>query len=286
MTKLTILFPSSYFSIHKVDEDLQSEYDAVIETGLFDTALFSYEKWFNDGKLVLEKEPPELVCGVYRGWMMQPEKYVIFYNELENKNIRLITTPEEYERFHIFPNIYPTFGNDTAKMLIYPDGKVDLDEVNSTFKRFMVKDFVKSVKGTDFPKYFENTVTQEEFDRQMEIFFKYRSDLYTGGICIKEYLDLKTYDGKTNEYRVFYNGNEIATVSRNSGQGIYAPMPPKEMIEKYKSLGSPFYTVDYAELSDGSWKVIEAGDGQVSGLSDNQDYNSFFRALHYGLCAN
>lgn len=34
-----ILFPSSYFNASKVDEDLQDEYDAVKETGLFDIIL-------------------------------------------------------------------------------------------------------------------------------------------------------------------------------------------------------------------------------------------------------
>lgn len=283
MTKLTIIFPSSYFSIHKVDEDLQAEYDAVIETRLFDVVLFSYDKWFSEGKLVLDNDPDDFVRGVYRGWMMKPEIYKAFYEQLADKKIRLVTDPKQYERFHIFPNIYPTFGDDTAKMLIYPDGKVDLDEVNSTFRRFMVKDYVKSVKGTDFPKFFENTVTQVEFNRQMEVFFKYRSDLYTGGICIKKYLELKQYGGRTNEYRVFYIDGEIGTVSRNSGQSEHTPMPPKELLEKYSSLGSPLYTVDYAELSDGSWKVIEAGDGQVSGLSDFQDYRAFFRAVSIAL---
>lgn len=33
---------------------------------------------------------------------------------------------------------------------------------------------------------------------------KYRGNLLTGGICIKEFLDLKRYGEKTNEYRVFY----------------------------------------------------------------------------------
>jgi hypothetical protein len=32
-------------------------------------------------------------------------------------------------------NIYPAFGNDTARMLGYPDGNVDLDEVKNTFER-------------------------------------------------------------------------------------------------------------------------------------------------------
>lgn len=39
----TIVFPSSFFDIRKVDEDLQEEYDAVMETGLFDVVIFGYE---------------------------------------------------------------------------------------------------------------------------------------------------------------------------------------------------------------------------------------------------
>lgn len=41
--------------------------------------------------------------------------------------------------------------------------------------------------------------------------------------------------------------------------------------------------VDYAELSDGTWMIIEAGDGNVSGLSEGQNYEAFFRALYYAL---
>ena len=46
----TLLFPSSYFSVRNVDEDLKAEYDAATETGLLDIILFSYDKWFNEGK--------------------------------------------------------------------------------------------------------------------------------------------------------------------------------------------------------------------------------------------
>ena len=45
----TIVFPSSFFDTRKVDEDLQAEYDAVLETGLFDVVLFGYDKWFGEG---------------------------------------------------------------------------------------------------------------------------------------------------------------------------------------------------------------------------------------------
>lgn len=63
-----ILFPSSFFSVNKVDEDLQAEYDAVVSTGLFEIALFSYDRWFNEGKLIVKGDPEEIRQAVYRGW--------------------------------------------------------------------------------------------------------------------------------------------------------------------------------------------------------------------------
>lgn len=280
----TILYPSSYFSIKNVDEDLQKEYNAVKDTGLFDIVLFSYDKWFNEGKLVLNQLVAEQCNAVYRGWMMKPEVYSRFYEQLREKGIELITKPSEYEHFHIFPNVYAEIADDTAKMKVFPGGTgLDVEELKKTFKRFMIKDYVKSVKGTSFPKYFDETITQPEFDQQMQKFYSYRGDLYTGGICVKEYLSLKKYGDCTNEYRVFYVKNEIATISRNSGQGIYAPLPQQTLLEKYAGLGSPYYTIDYAELDDGSWKILEAGDGQVSGLSDGQDHNAYYRALFHCL---
>ena len=117
----------------------------------------------------------------------------------------------------------------------------------------------------------------------MEVFYKYRGSLLTGNICIKEYLDLKRYNGKTNEFRVFYADHKIISICRNSIQPDYTAKPPEELVKKYKNLGSPYYTVDYAELSDGSWKIIEAGDGGVSGLSQGQDAGAYYRALYWAL---
>lgn len=283
MTPTAIIFPSSYFSDTKPDEDLQAEFDAVQNTGLFEILLFSYEKWFHEGKLSMNRKCHEPVCAVYRGWMMKPEQYAAFYHQLQAKGITLITAPEEYARFHLFPNIYPALGTDTAPMLVFPDGKVDLNAAKDAFPRFMVKDYVKSVKGTQFPKFFDRSITQAEFDRHMEEFYKLRGDLYTGGICIKEYLPLKRYGEHVNEYRVFYMNHEIGTFSRNSGQGNYTAEPPRTLLVKYQNLGSPYYTIDYAELESGEWKALETGDGQVSGLSDHQDYHAYFRTLFYAF---
>lgn len=276
-----ILFPSSYYEITKVDEDMQYEYEAAVSTGLYEICLFSYDQWFHHGKLVLSDKPEKPVTAIYRGWMMKEEQYGQFFRRCRENNIHLITRPEEYRQFHIFPNLYPMLKEDTAEIMLFPEGtEVDLDRIKERFQRFMVKDYVKSVKGTEFPKYFDHTVTRDEFEKWMEVFYQYRGSLFTGGICIKEYLDLKKYNSKTNEYRVFYINHEIAAISRNSGQAAFVPEPPEELIVKYWKLPGSFYTIDYAELADGSWKIMEAGDGGVSGLSEGQDYRAFFRALY------
>lgn len=279
-----ILFPSSYLNKTRVDEDLQAEYEAVINTGLFDAVFFSYDDWFNHGKLSLTTVPEKLRKAVYRGWMMKPDKYAEFYKELKENNIELITKPDEYEAMHVFPNVYELVKEDTAKMEVFSLHKdIDVENIKKSFKRFMVKDFVKSVKGTDFPKFFDDSVTQKDFNDWMEVFYKYRGNLLTGGICIKEYLDLKKYGDRPNEFRVFYVDGKVLTESRNSGQISMTKNPPDELVDKYKNLPSGFYTVDFAELEDGSWVVIEAGDGSVSGLSEGQDYEAYFRALYHCL---
>ena len=289
----TVVFPSDYFNPEAVDPDLQAEYDAVLENEALTPVLFSYEAWFERGKLALSDASLEFLKqgsssifekakgAVYRGWMMKPEQYARFYEELRKHNIFLMTLPEEYSALHLFPNVYAQVREDSARIQTFPlHTHIDIADVLESFPRFMVKDYVKSVKGTEFPSFFDENVTQEEFDRWMEVFYKYRGDLLTGGICIKEYLDLKRYGGKTNEHRAFYANGETISLSPNSGQGTLALKPPQEFVNKYKNLGSPFYTVDYAELADGSWRVIETGDGGVSGLSDGQDAGAFFRALH------
>ena len=74
-----------------------------------------------------------------------------------------ITSPEEYQNLHLFPNVYPDIKADTAGMMIFEDRNVDVEAVKRVFSKFMVKDSVKSVKGTEFPAFFDSSVTQQEF---------------------------------------------------------------------------------------------------------------------------
>lgn len=157
--------------------------------------------------------------------------------------------------------------------------KVDIEKIRSQMSAFMIKDYVKSAKGTKLPSRISSAISQQQLDEYLEIFYRYRGDLLTGGICIKEYVELKTFNGRHNEYRVFYANGKAISITESVVNDEFTTQPPRELIEKYQHLPSPFYTVDYAELADGSWIVIEAGDGQVSGLSDHQDRVAFMSSL-------
>ena len=114
-TTQILLFPSSVFNKSQVDEDLKAEYDAALSTGLFKIILFSYEDWFHNDRIVIRNIPDEQKSAIYRGWMMKPEQYEKFYNDLQEYNIKLVTEPEQYKLMHIFPNSYEYMKEDTAK---------------------------------------------------------------------------------------------------------------------------------------------------------------------------
>lgn len=219
---------------------------------------------------------------IYRGWMMTPKQYQSFYSQSRDKyQIELLTSPKQYEQFHLFPNVYPELieGRYTQNVDLPLGIKVDIEKIRSQMSEFMIKDYVKSAKGTELPSRISSVISQQQLDEYLEIFYRYRGDSLTGGICIKEYVELKTLNGRHNEYRVFYANGKIISIAESVANDEFTTQPPSELVGKYQHLPSSFYTVDYAELADGSWIVIEAGDGQVSGLSDHQDRVAFMASL-------
>lgn len=274
---MMILFPSSYLNSRRVDEAFEREYEAALEAGL-EVTLFYQQLWDEKRELRLDSE--KMGCVLYRGWMMKPEDYQIFHNRLQDRGLSLLTSPGQYETMHVFPNAYKWLEEDTPKTLFFPlHARMDVEEIRRELGEFLIKDYVKSAKNTDFPLYFDRDISQAEFDSWVERFYEIRGELLTGGILAKQYVKLKKYGGYTNEYRVFYLQGQLISVSRNSLQPDYAAELPRSLAEKYAALPSPFYTVDYAEKEDGQWIVVEAGDGGVSGLSEGQDYEAFFRAV-------
>lgn len=284
----TILFPGDYFALNNPNDNFTEELDAVVATDGLDAALFNYDEFVEGAPLRLSKDPETVSKDViYRGWMMKPEQYRRFYEELKDMGLEPFTSPVCYERMHCFPNAGVMFDDQTPKFMVFPseqgDVRIDAEVVNSEFDRFMFKDYVKSVKGTGFPQFIETPLSQEELDGLISEFIRLRGDLFTGGIVLKEYVDLKRYDGRTNEWRNFiFNGVSLG-IKRNSNQPEDCPTPPDDYLTTRNIVICPFYTVDYAELEDGTWTIVEAGDGQVSGLAASDRPSRFYEEMTHRI---
>jgi len=276
---MLILFPSKKDNNYEADIYFEIEYEIAMKIEEFSAMLFNYDDFISGNGIRLNSNKTGL-C-IYRGWMLSPSKYMEFYNQLFAKGIRLINSPSEYDTCHLFPNIYSDIKPYTPKCLYYKHGtKINWEMINVSFKKFMIKDYVKSAKNLSIPMFYETPVNCDEMNKYIEMFIKQRGEFYTGGIVIKEYVDLKKYFGMfTNEFRAFYMWGYLLSLSPNSNQPETCETVPIDFVNKFSTLKSNFYTVDFAELSNGQWIIIEVGDGQVSGVSTGLEYKDFYQDL-------
>jgi hypothetical protein len=101
----------------KVDPDFEEEYKATIGQGL-QVGLMSFEDLddLNITKSISRiKEQENIELAIYRGWMIQPDKYEIFYQGLLKKKIKLINNLEEYKTYHYLPSSYARLYQDPEK---------------------------------------------------------------------------------------------------------------------------------------------------------------------------
>ncbi len=278
--RATILFPADFFDLTKADSTYENEYKAAAEQ--FNVLLFNYDDFISGGKLKLYPKQHSTGLCIYRGWMLKTEQYRALYEKLSASGLSLVNTPEQYEYCHEFPNVYPVIRSLTPEILVYPDGQyVDWSIVRNNFNRFIIKDYVKSVNEQHFLKVLDTAMTNEELDGYLRWFKELRGELYTKGIVLKKFVNFAKIDGMICEYRVFYFKGFVLSVSAHTNHLLPNGSVPKEFLSRIPKLSSQFYTVDFAQLDDGSWTVIETGDGQVSGLDAGIDIRGFYSKLYH-----
>ena len=286
--KTIFIYPCEFGNINKVDVDYETEKMIADKNGI-QNIMFNYDAYMTMGEKLKISDTnisiEENTIAVYRGWMMKPEQYTKFYNDLLNLyNIKLINTPYEYESTHCFNIAYDRLQDYTPKIAVFSEDEVkyiEWDEVKQYFKRrFIIKDYVKSVKGFDFPAYLDYTYTTEQLDELVSKFIELRGDLYTGGIILKEYVELDNNGGKTHEFRAFYYKGRLINLYHNSNNHEDKKEEAIKFAQSIPRLNSNFYTVDFALTKSGNIIVLECGDGQVSGIESSVDdieciYNRF-----------
>lgn len=292
---MKILFPSEPFSPKEVDSSLKDEYDAAKLIGfkvfLFDHDEFVKTNKFNTNLPLSEGDGQEQI--LLRGWMLKREQYFNLFKDLYCRGYDMINTPVQYINCHHFPEYYnfisqitpkSTWGPnwdkdviDTARKYMFLDGESDL----------FIKDYVKSEKGNPDLFILKKELTLDEFHDRVVRFIEARGKLFNEGIVFKKVVNLKKYDGENNEWRLFFLENKLLICNQNSNNPIEVTSPQQSFIGKIKHIASliqsNFFTIDIAEKEDGTWIVLEMGDGQVSGLPLKSDSIGFYNKINMEL---
>jgi len=299
---MKILFPSSPLSFKEVDDNFTGELHAAKLVG-FDWFLFDHDEFVRTGKLKTnikeKKENKEQI--ILRGWMLQAEQYYELYCQLEEQyGLLLINNPDQYLNCHYFPNAYQHIMEHTSKSWWSGDwnGREDSNKpediswgpVRSLLDNsdLIIKDYVKSAKGEPELFILGKELNNEDFGKRVGRFIEARGKLFNKGIVLKKVEKLKLYENQTNEYRFFFINKKMFMFGYNSEDvSIKASMPTFDMVsilmKVAKNIESDFFTIDIAEKEDGTWMILETGDGQVSGLPSKQDEIKFYNTLNNTL---
>lgn len=242
---MRLLYPSDPLDPRRPDENYQGEYDAARAAGIpcslfsaegFDAGEFHPTPRFDDGDQVL-----------YRGWMLSPEDYARLCAAVNYNGATSVTSPEAYAHCHYLPNWYESCKEFTPETVILArDANFTAELAHLDWPRYFVKDYVKSLT-TSRGSVAETPADVAEVVDQIE---KFRGKI-DGGICVRRFEQLLP----ETEERYF--------VIRGKAFGRDGVVP--QMVHTLAAMvPSPFFAADVLSSRDGTLRLIELGDGQVS----------------------
>ena len=221
----------------------------------------------------------------YRGWMLPAERYAALATALSARGCRLLTSPDAYRTAHELPGWYATFKALTPSSAWLPcppgraPGKAELARLAEQFggRPLVVKDWVKSRKHEwAEAAYVPDAADTGRLAAVIERFVTLQEDSLTGGVVLRAF---ESFDA-AGEARVWWVDGEPVLVGAHPDTPRLRPVPDLTRVaDAVRELGRRFVTTDVVRRSDGAWRVVEVGDGQVSGLPEGADAGPLFEAL-------
>jgi hypothetical protein len=188
---------------------------------------------------------------VYRGWMVKGEEYAALARATEQCGAKIVTSTEEYLATHHLPNWYPLLADLTPETRVFVAEADIVAELRALgWSAYFLKDYVKSLKTA------RGSIVREPAEAPAVIaeMRDYRGEI-EGGICVRRFEDF--IPETEQRYFVLHGEGYSATES--------AAVP--EIVRKCaERVPSRFFSVDVARRLDGTLRVVEIGDGQVSDL--------------------
>jgi hypothetical protein len=266
---MLMLIPADVVHPRRADAHFADEARAAREAGLA-VALVDHDALSRGsggaGALSRVPESAERHVAVYRGWMLRSEQYAALADALAERNIGLRTSPEQYRRAHELPGWYSAMADAT------PPSVWTFGDDRDTFVRAcedlgpgpaVLRDYTKSMKhywheAAFIPNLADTAAAWKVASR----FRQLRDDDFTGGFVLRGF---EPFDSA--EVRTWWVNGVCLLVGPHPDTPHADPcdeFDPATIAPLVAALQLPFVTVDLARRTDGTWRVIEVGDGQVS----------------------
>ncbi|MBI3712433.1 MAG: ATP-grasp domain-containing protein [Burkholderiales bacterium] len=240
-----LLYPCDPFN-KKVPDDAYAEEFVAAQAKGIPCSLFSAED-FECGEFTARPAFPEGVEVVYRGWMLTPQRYGELQAAILAKGAKALTSEQQYRHCHYLPEWYSLCEDLTPKtVFLAEDADFSIALSHHSWSAFFVKDYVKSLT-TSRGSVAKNV---QEIYEIVGLIKLYRGQI-EGGVSIRQFEDLSP---ETEERYFVLNGKAFACEGS----------APDIVQDIAKRIQSPFFSVDIVLGANGTPRLIELGDGQVS----------------------
>ncbi|MEU9113584.1 ATP-grasp domain-containing protein [Streptomyces sp. NPDC048483] len=239
-----------------------------------------------DAAAAVSRVPRDAGPAWYRGWMLPADRYAALAAALIDRGCGLLTSPAAYRAAHELPGWYATFRALTPESAWLPwtPGRAPEDAALARLagpfgdRPVVVKDWVKSRKHEwEEAAYVPNAADTGRLASVVGRFLALQEEFLTGGVVLRAFED---FDRTVGEARVWWVDGEPVLTGPHPDTPQLCPAPDlTHLAPLVRELGARFLTTDLALRTDGSWRVVEVGDGQVSGLPTGADHRALFEAL-------
>ncbi|RGC65486.1 hypothetical protein C5N14_28190 [Micromonospora sp. MW-13] len=263
---MILLVPADPLRPRHPDEHFAAEAQAARAAGL-DVAVVDHDALARGGDV---RRAVALVSGsgmaVYRGWMLRSEQYATFAELLAERGVVLRTGGEQYRRAHELPGWYAALAAVTPPS-VWTTGSEQADfdraRVELGAGPAVLRDYSKSMKhywdeAAFIPDLEDGAAAWSVASRFLEL----REDDFVGGFVLRRFERFAS-----TEIRTWWVDGVCVLIgphpdSPNDSAPVEVDLAP--IAPLIAGLGLPFVTVDLALRTEGVWRVIELGDGQVS----------------------
>ncbi|MFD5625432.1 ATP-grasp domain-containing protein [Streptomyces sp. NPDC127072] len=234
-----------------------------------------------DVRQAVAQVPVGLGHAWYRGWMIPSDQYAALAEALSRRGTELLVTPEQYRTAHELPGWYPMFVDITPASVwrpTKPGEMLRVDDLAALAELLpqgsgIVKDYVKSRKHEwEQACFIPDLADVVELTRVVQRFVELQEDFLAGGIVLRAFETFSKLESVLEsvaaEVRVWWLDGEPRLLTPHPDSPIQHRLVPDldHVAPAVRRLGCRFVTTDVALRSDGVWRVVEVGDGQVSDL--------------------